>query len=249
MATIYSALKSVNDYSAETTYRVDGKINVKGYPAVDMRDMFAPNDGTTPSALSAAFSLGQRFTRIFSNPASDPQIKSVDLEFDLTNERRTARLESARTDVTEARPGDEIMIESVLRPYRGARILRRIPVRIPTSTPKGTLRILVCDGNTLDYLRGVNPAQALRLDLRSTIELLNKEHANNDLYVTILEPGPQAMVDDKVMPSIPLSVMNVMDGMRGTQEMTVMAESSIGEDSLPLDYVVSGAQIVNLDVK
>ena len=31
------------------------------------------------------------------------------------NERRWARLESARTDLTEARPGDEITVETVLR--------------------------------------------------------------------------------------------------------------------------------------
>jgi len=48
---------------------------------------------------------------------------------------------------------------------------------------------------------------------------------------------------------MPLSVMNVMDGLRGSQDMTVMAESSISESSLPFDYVVSGAQIVNLDIK
>jgi len=51
-------------------------------------------------------------------------------------------LESARTDVTEERPGDEITIEAVLRPYRGDRIVRRIPVsRAHFCSPKGSLRI------------------------------------------------------------------------------------------------------------
>jgi hypothetical protein len=52
-----------------------------------------------------------------------------------------------------------------------------------------------------------------------------------------------------VMPTLPLSVMNVMDGMRGTQDMTVTGESSVSEASTPLDYVVSGAQVITVMVK
>ncbi len=51
------------------------------------------------------------------------------------------------------------------------------------------------------------------------------------------------------MPTLPLSVMNVMDGMRGTQDMVVTGESSVNEASTPLDYVVSGAQVITVMVK
>jgi len=54
------------------------------------------------------------------------------------------------------------------------------------------------------------------------------------------------MVADKVMPTLPLSVMNVMDNMRGTQDMIVLGESSVSEASTDsLDYVVSGAQMLD----
>jgi hypothetical protein len=88
-----------------------------------------------------------------------------------------------------------------------------------------------------------------RLDLGSTIALLNKEHTNSELYVSLLEANPQAMVDDKVMPTLPLSVMNVMDGMRGTQDMIVVGESAVDEASTPVDYVVTGSQIITLTIK
>jgi hypothetical protein len=88
-----------------------------------------------------------------------------------------------------------------------------------------------------------------RFDLASTIALLNKEHYNNSLYVSLLEADPEAMVADKVMPTLPLSVMNVMEGMRGTQEMVVLGESSVNEASTPLDYVVSGAQLLTVSIK
>jgi SpoIVB peptidase S55 len=250
MATVFNALHGVNEYGDEITYRLNGSIGVKGFPEVKLRNMFSPAESGQPAAMAAALSLGDRFGRIYDNPYSTPAMQSVKLDFDLVHERRWARLESARTDVTEARPGDEITVETVLAPYRGERIVRQIPVKIPTSASKGTLRILVSDGETLDRVGRANPAFGRKLDLASTIALLNKEHSNNRLYVSLLEADPEARVADKVMPTLPLSIMNVMDGMRGNQEMVVSGESNVDETATaPLDYVVSGAQLLTVTVK
>jgi len=250
MVTVFNALHGVNEFGEEITYRLAGSIGVKGFPDVTMRNLFAPAEGAQPAAMQAAISLGERFGRIYDNPYNAPAIAGVNLDFDLVRERRWARLESARTDVTEARPGDEIMLETVLTPYRGERIVQQIPVKIPTSASKGTLRILVSDGDTLDHIGHSNTVFGRKLDLASTIALLNKEHSNNRVYVSLLEADPEARVADKVMPTLPLSIMNVMDGMRGNQEMVVSAESSVDETATaPLDYVVSGAQLLTITVK
>ncbi len=173
----------------------------------------------------------------------------LQLDFEVSNERRWARLESARTDINEARPGDEVTVEVLLRPYRGEAVIEHIPVRVPQSASKGTLHILVSDGDMLDRLRR-GPSGAQKLDLASTIGILNKQHVNNRVYVSVLDEDPEAMVADKVMPALPLSVMNVMDGMRGTQDMTVLGESSVSETATPpLDYVVSGAQLLSITIK
>ena len=250
MVTVFNALHGVNEFGEEITYRLTGSIGVKGFPEVTMRNMFAPTEGAQPAAMQAALSLGERFGRIYDNPYNAPAIAGVKLDFDLVRERRWARLESARTDVTEARPGDDIMLETVLAPYRGERIVRQIPLKIPTSASKGALRILVSDGDTLDRIGHGSPAFGRKLDLASTIALLNKEHSNNRVYVSLLEADPEARVADKVMPTLPISIMNVMDGMRGNQEMIVSGESNVDETATaPLDYVVSGAQLLTITVK
>src|SRR3989442_8653545 len=250
MATVFNALHGVNDYGEEITYRMSGRISVNGYPDVSVENMFAVADGGQPAAVLAALSLGDRFSRIYDNPYTVPDIRGVQLDFDLERDRRWARLESARTDVTEARPGDDITIEAVLRPYRGDGLVNQIAIHIPTSTSKGPLRILVSDGDTLDRIRHGAPLLGRKLDLPSTIAWLNKQHVNNRVYVSLLEGDPEAMVGDKVMPTLPLSVMNVMDGMRGTQEMVVLGESSVNEtSSQALDYAGSGAQVLTITVK
>ncbi len=250
MATVFNALHGVNEYGEETTYRMNGSISVNGYPDVTLQNMYAPADGNQAAAILAALSLGDRFSRIYDNPYNVPDIRDVQLDFDLVRERRWARLESSRTDVTEARPGDTITVEAMLRPYRGEAMVHQIPIHIPSSASKGTLRILISDGDTLDRIRRGAPQFGRKLDLASTIAMLNKEHVNNRVYVSLLESDPEAMIADKVMPALPLSIMNVMDGMRGTQDMVVRAESSVNEAATgPLDYVVSGAQLLTITIK
>jgi hypothetical protein len=247
--TVFNALHGVNEYGDETTYTMKGAISVGGFPEVKLQDMYSTADGGQPAAMLAASSIGGAFGRIYDNPYSTPEIKGLQLDFEVTNERHWAKLESARTDVSEARPGDEITVEVLLRPYRGEAVIEHIPVHIPPSASKGsTLHVLVSDGDMLDRLRrGPNPQQ--KLDLASTIGVLNKQHVNNRVYVSVLNEDPEAMVADKVMPAIPLSVMNVMDGMRG-QDMTVLGESSVSEAATkPLDFVVSGAQLLPITIK
>jgi len=250
MATVFNALHGTNEYGEDITYRMNGVLSVRGYSDVILRNMFSPQDNGQPAAAMAAATIGDRFGRIYTNAFEVPDVQGVKLDFDLVRERRSAKLEASRTDMTEARPGDQIMVETVIRPYRGERLVRQIPIRIPTSTSKGTLRILVSDGDTLDRVHRGTPMMNHGLGLAPTIALLNKERANDRVYVSLIESDPEAMIADKVMPTLPLSVMNVMENMRGTQDMVVLGESSVSEASTePLDYVVSGAQMLTINIR
>jgi hypothetical protein len=250
MATVFNALHGTNEYGEDITYRMNGVLSVRGYSDVTLQNMFAPQDNGQPAAAMAAATIGDRFGRIYTNAFDVPDISGVKLDFDLVRERRSARLEASRTDMTEARPGDQIVVETVIRPYRGERLVRQIPIKIPTSTSKGTLRILVSDGDTLDRVHHGTPMMNHGLGLAPTIALLNKVRANDRVYVSLIESDPEAMIADKVMPTLPLSVMNVMENMRGTQDMVVLGESSVSEASTgPLDYVVSGAQMLTINIK
>ena len=248
-ATVYQALQGLNEYGEEISYRLSGDIKVSGFNAVRLDDLFAPGDEGA-SSLALSKSIGDHFGRLFDNQLSEPDVKGVTLNVDLVPERKTARLESARTDVSEARPGDEVVVEAIVRPYRGEAIVRRIPIRIPSSAPQGTLRILVSDSDTLDQKQHqAMQAQREKANLQTIIAQLNREHANHDLYVSLLEANPQAMVDDKIMPALPSSVLNVMDGLRSTKDMFLSGESAMFETSTPLDYVISGSQVITIEIK
>ena len=251
MASVYNAVQGTNAFGEDITFHVAGAIDVAGYPKITLDNMYAPADNGVgmPAGVQVALAVGDRFNRIYDNPYERADVQGVNLNVFLLNERRSARLESARTDSVEARPGDTITVETVLRPYRGSAIVKQIPVKIPSSVQRGTLRILISDADTLDRISRMGTPFNKKYDMGSTISLMNQEHSNSRVYVSLLESAPQATVGESVMPSLPPSVMNVMEGMRNTQEMTILGESRISEASSPMDYVVAGQQILTINIK
>jgi hypothetical protein len=139
----------------------------------------------------------------------------------------------------------------LLRPYRGVPFIREIAVKVPEQAMRGTLRLEVSDSevlNRLDQFSTTAPRAQLS-GLEELIGLLNRERRNDRVYVTMMEPSPALRVEDKEMPEVPLSALNVLNDHRGAGNAFLQSESRIGEWSLNLDQVVSGQQSLTITVK
>src|SRR5260370_23066477 len=119
MATVFNAVHGTNEYGEDITYRMNAVLSVKGYRDVTLRNMFAPQDNGQPAAALAAATIGDPFGRIYSNAYDTHDVQAVKLDFDLVRERRSARLEPSRTDMTAARPRDQIVVDTAIRPDPG----------------------------------------------------------------------------------------------------------------------------------
>jgi hypothetical protein len=143
-----------------------------------------------------------------------------------------------------------VPVKVFLRPYRGARIEREIRVKIPARLPKGEHRILLSDADTLNRMQSAAGALNRYLDLKETVSLLNQERSNNKLYVSLVEARPTVYSDDKTMPSLPASVLNVMQsGRAGSRTFLTAQESAAEQMAIPFDLVISGAQSLRIVVK
>jgi hypothetical protein len=88
------------------------------------------------------------------------------------------------------------------------------------------------------------------MDIPQTVSLINQERSNNALYVALVEQRPTVYAEDKTLPALPASVLNVMQTGRGASRSMVSApESTIEQMSIPLDYVVSGSYTLKINVK
>src|SRR5262249_42421 len=159
---------------------------------------------------------------------------------DLLPERRVALIENAWTAENEVRPGDEIPVKVFLRPYRGEVIERSFQVKIPSGLAKGDHRILLSDADTVNRMQNIASALNRFLDVPGTVSLLNQERSNNRLYVSLVESSPTAYYEDKRLPSLPSSVLNVMQaGNTSNRTMFTSPETAVGPMAISLPYVVA----------
>lgn len=251
--TTFNGLTQNSVYGEGTTLHLTAEIRLQGHPAVDIENTFAPIDNLTPDGFPIALTMQGVFTRLFSNTFEPAKVDGISLRVDSVPGRKSFTIESAWLEKGEAAPGETVRVRALLRPYRGAPQIQETTVRVPDQVSRGsTLRVLVTDGEMLNRAsRGFAfpGAQGGPAGLDQLISLLNRERRNDRLYVGLFVPAPTLLWDDKELPNIPLSQINIVDGRPGPGSVQVLRESLASEASLPLGGPVSGVISLNLQIR
>jgi hypothetical protein len=249
MFTLYNSMFGVNDFAEESTFRLSGNIQLDGRQKISLSTMRTSGDTPVPAPMLLAGWFGDKFNRLFTNSVKMPHLRSVDVTIDLLPERRVAVIENAWTEKSEVEPGDELVGKVFLRPYRGQRIEKQFRIKVPAGVQKGTLRLMVSDADTVNrnkYAAGGNRL----MDLPETVSLINQELSNNQVYISLMQPTVTAYYDDKTLPNVPSSVLNVIEaGNERNRRLMLANESSVEQTAIPFDYVVSGSYSLNVTVR
>jgi hypothetical protein len=241
MATLFNSLSNLNDFSEEATYRLHGELQVEGQHRIELTTMQAPAETPVPTPMILAGWWGDKFNRLFINSSKRPKLNAVNVTVDLIPERRIAQIESAWIADNKVTAGTEVPVKVFLRPYRGDRIERTVNVKIPAGIPRGDHQILFSDAETLSRFQNIASSLNRIEDIPQTVAMLNEERSNNRLYVSLIESQPTVYSDEKVLPSLPASVLNVMQSGRATNHQFVSSpESAHEQTSVPFDVVVTG---------
>lgn len=240
--TLANSLQQMNEFADEITYRVSGDVQLAGSQQLHVSTVQTGTDAMAPVPLTLGAWWGDKFTRLFENNVTTPNLKQVECTVDLLPDRRIMAVDTAWTPSAEVTAGTEIPVKVFLRPYRGERIERNITVKIPADLPRGEHRILLSDAVTLNRLQSAAVSSNRYLDLPEMVSLLNQERGNNRLYVSVVQRRPTYYSEDKTLPALPLSVLNVLQSQKSAgRALTGIAESAEEELSIPFDQMVTGS--------
>jgi hypothetical protein len=249
MLTLYNSISNLNDFADETTYRLSGKVEMNGPGNIGLSTIQSAGDLPTPAPMALAVWLGEKFNRLYLNNVNTPDVKGVTMNLDVLPERRSATIESAWVPSHDVQAGDEVTVKFSLRPYRGEPIQRDVVVKIPAGIAKGDHRILLSDADTLNRLQNAAGFTNRFIDVPQAVSLLNQERTNNRLYVSLVKASPTAYYDDKTMPSVPASVLSVIQAGRASRALVTTAETASEQTSIPFDYMVTGSYSLRIRVK
>jgi hypothetical protein len=251
--TVFNGLTQNSLYGEGTTLHLSGEVVVHGHAPVQIENTFAPGDSFSPDGLPIAQNIQSVFTRLFTNTREVPVFDRIALRVESVPGRQSFSIESAWLEKGEAAPGETLRVRVLLRPYRGPARVEETTVRVPDQATRGTtLRVLVTDGEMLNRAsRGFSfggPGGS-NAGLDQLIVLLNRERRNDRLYVGLFAPTPTILWDDKELPNIPLSQINVIDGRPTPGTVQILRESLASESSIALGGPVSGVISLNLQIR
>jgi hypothetical protein len=248
--TLANSLQQMNEFADEVTYRMSGNVELDGGRKIEVSNIQTGTDQPIPAPTMLANWWGDKFTRLFLNPVQVPKLQRADVVVDLIPDRQLTSIDSAWTPSAEVDAGSEIPVKVFLRPYRGERIERSLTVKIPADLPKGENRILFSDATTLNRLQATAVASNRFLDIPETVSLLNQERGNNRMYVSMVQRRATYYSEDKTLPALPASVLNVLQTERSSgRALNGTPESTEEQFSVPFDQMVTGSFALRITVR
>lgn len=250
--TAFNGLTQNAIYGEGTTLHLTGEIRLRNHPAVQIENTYAPGDAFVPDGLPIAINVQNIFARLFVNTFEVPEVERIALRVESVPGRQSFTIDSAWLEKGEAAPGETLRVRVLLHAYRGTARVEETTVHVPDQIARGTnLRLLVTDGDTLNrasrgFAFGGSSGPS---GLDQLIAVLNHERRNDRLYVGLFMPSPTILWEDKELPNIPLSQINVLDGRPAPGSVQVLRESLASESSIPLGGPVSGVISLNLQIR
>jgi hypothetical protein len=249
MLTLFNSINGLNDFMDEATYRFQGSIEFENNQRISLSTIRPQEDLPMPAHLMLAGWWADKFNQLFQNPVTAPRVRSVNMTVDLLPQRRLAAIENAWIDKDEVNPGDTVNVKVFLRPYRGGRLERTFQVKVPAQMPAGEHRLLFSGADILNRQQTLVKSANKYLDLDRTVSLLNQERSNDKLYVSFVQATPTVFKEDKVMPRLPASVLNVMNPSTDAGRSSVNVGQTIEEAAaIPFDYMIDGSLALRLRV-
>ncbi len=247
----YNGLVGSPAYGEGSTLQMDAAVDVKGHTPVKLENLFAPTDQPVPAGMFVALGVQSAFERIYSNPYELPEVQRISLHVKELPNRRWAMIDQAWAEKSEVRPGETVSVKVMLRPYRGTPFLQEIPVTIPVQTTPGRLELVVSDAEFLNRnVQSLEASSEAQLPgLEELINLVNRERPNDRLYATLLQSTPTILVDDKELPNVPVSEINILDQRQNSGGARLLWQSTVGEWSVEMHQVIAGEHVLAITVK
>lgn len=270
-AALLNAIEKSIDRTGSGTARITFEIAARGMPGETFKreNMFYSPENVAEGALGEFYEFMAFLT---SNPHNPVTIMDIQASIDVSQDRRTARILSARPVQLSAKPGESVDIEVKLKPYRGEPVTRTVTYAVPKDQASGPLNLSVRGGGFFSLASllkklGVEgeipkPTRKPPKSFEEMMKEFSSRDRNNDIVVEL--PGGAEQVDDEILgdkkPKLKLaeSEKSAADKEPAKPEKAgkVKSASSLlthkpdqkNKGSLTTDYIIEGDTEVGVEI-
>jgi hypothetical protein len=226
------------------SYTLRGRATIAGLPAVEFDDVYTGDQPGVAAASAVAMPLGALLT----NGLEPLRVESLQIELNGAERIRSATIERVWLDTNDVRPGEAVPLKILLNPWRGEPFVRTMTVDVPRNA-EGPLTLVVADGTRFGQWEQREQRASLKpASVGQMVKLLNASRRSNRIYVRLVGRDTGTVVSGEAMPSLPSSVLTVLQGDRGTALNPPLQSSILGAWEIPMDHAVEGLRTLTLQL-
>ncbi len=192
---VYNIIDKTIDRVGPGTAKVSFELSAKDLPGDVLRreNMFYSPNGAAEVAISE---LHEALSLLAGNQFHPVDILDVNVNVEMTDERRTAYLLEARANTVRVKPGETVKIAVKLKPYRGQPVTRIVDFTVPKDQAAGPLTLSVRGGGMVPLLQLllkkdiedlVKPEKNRKKTFDELLQDFSSRDRNNDIVVEVME--------------------------------------------------------------
>jgi len=203
---LYNMLNKTLDRSGSGTATISYTITPKGkeHKPLTRTNMFYSSDSISEKAVDEFYNV---IDVLMNNRFINYEISDISVETNVTQDKKTAKLIDASASSTVVSPGDTIVVDVTLAPFRGEKVIKQIFVKVPEDQAIGKYTLEVRGGGEIP-LPYVLEKQKYNLtdeilrrlkvhkDFDELYDEIQKTDTNNRIVVEFLEDGISLVDED-----------------------------------------------------
>ena len=240
-----SGLISAMEFSGnDHTVNVLAKITLEDHPDLDNNEVVVNN--IFSSSGSPGFNVSRTILipmlDLLVNPYTKVKIESIDFDIKLEDRRKTAVILKSRLDKNVYRPGEEVQLILIIRPYLEQTETLVGTIKIPKDTPDGIVLLRAMSSSSYQsWKRSRAPGSSRATNINQLVRLLNDGEPNTNLILELSVPQPGLTVQGEEFPNLPLSVTAVMNTSLRRGESGFTFGTVVHTDKVETDYIITGS--------
>jgi len=227
------------------TLSLDVNLKLEKYGDVQIKNFFSGEN----ALMSSMNNINDVLKLILKDNFEKIKIEEISLTTDVSEEIKTAEIETVKPGSFSVRRGEKVNITVFLKGMKGKVEKEKFAIRVPETYNDSTIKIAVVGANGLTSLELERATDRFKVEREGQIiELLKLIPRNNVLYCLLLSTKMGMIMRGYELGSLPSSMLHLMQGSQNLGEGRFTKGGIVARMEKECDFVVSGSNTITLKI-
>jgi hypothetical protein len=241
-----SALTQTGTRMGAFSARIHYDIELEGLPTISNDDFISGRAGLPWMSSSM---LRRDLNALVNNRFTEISIRSISVSADVQEAIESATIIGARIRKETLRPGEDVELRVIMKPYMKEQIEKKVSLRIPKHAPEGQLFVYISAASQTAVFEAQRAPLLFQANgIEQLVRLVDEDFPGNRLDIKLIAADPGLVVDGEEMPAPPSAIFSVISQTMGQEALGATRSSILTTQQVFFDFEVAGSVMIPITI-